>query len=100
MWKAAIYFIIINTMSLTMMYMDKYYAKTSKRRIRESRLISTALLGGSLGAFIGMKLFRHKTKHSKFKYGLPLMMALQFAVFIAFLLQSKGYSILDLFKVV
>lgn len=100
MWKVALFFIIINTLSLTMMYMDKYYAKHSKRRIRESRLISTALIGGSLGAFMGMKLFRHKTKHPKFKYGLPLMMILHLAIFLTLLMNSKGYDVLNLFKMI
>ena len=98
MWKLAFFFIIINTLSLTMMYMDKYYAKNSKRRISESKLMSVAILGGSLGSFMGMKLFRHKTKHSKFKYGLPAIMAFHFIIFLLFCFYLRGGDVLALFK--
>lgn len=99
MWKLAVFFIVVNALSLTMMYMDKYYARNSKRRISESRLISAALLGGSLGAFMGMKLFHHKTKHAKFKYGLPAIMAFHFIIFLLFCFHLRGGDVLALFKI-
>lgn len=100
MWKIAVFFILINTVSLTMMYMDKYYAKNSKRRIPESRLLSISFLGGSLGAFMGMELFRHKTKHPKFKYGIPIMMFFHLLLFLSASLYLKGVDILYLLEMV
>ncbi|OHW63235.1 hypothetical protein EUAN_00990 [Andreesenia angusta] len=99
MWKLAVFFIIINALSLTMMYMDKYYAKSSRRRIPESKLMTVAIFGGSLGAFMGMNLFRHKTKHPKFKYGLPAIMVLHFALFLLICLQLNGIDVSGFFKV-
>lgn len=77
MYFFAAFLVVVNTIALTAMYIDKCYAKRkSRKRISESRLISFALLGGSLGALIGMNLFRHKTKHIKFKFGLPTIFTL------------------------
>ena len=59
------------------MYIDKEKAKKHKWRISENTLIILALLGGSIGSFIGMNKFRHKTKHIKFKYGIPLIIIFQ-----------------------
>jgi len=70
---------------LGMMGADKRRARTGRRRISERRLLLAALLGGAAGGWIGMRLFRHKTKHRMFAYGLPLLtiahMALLAAVF-------------------
>lgn len=85
----AVYFIILNTISMTLMYMDKYYARTSRYRISESVLLWTSFLGGSLGGFLGMKLFKHKTRRPKFKLGLPLMILLHIFIFLFFLFKSK-----------
>ncbi|BAQ36386.1 hypothetical protein CBB2_3383 [Clostridium botulinum] len=41
-----------------------------------------ALLGGSIGSYVGMKIFRHKTKHSKFKYGIPFIILIQLCIFL------------------
>lgn len=59
------------------MYIDKEKAKKHKWRISENTLIILSLLGGSIGSFIGMNKFRHKTKHIKFKYGIPLIIIFQ-----------------------
>ena len=59
------------------MSIDKEKAKKHKWRISENTLIILALLGGSIGSFIGMNKFRHKTKHIKFKYGIPLIIIFQ-----------------------
>lgn len=71
-----IYLVLINVLSLWMFGIDKYRAKKKKWRIPELSLIMSAALGGGLGAFIGMKLFRHKTKHMKFTILIPLFMFL------------------------
>ena len=58
----------------------KWKAKKSKWRIRETALLGLAVLGGSIGALLGMKVWRHKTQHKKFKYGLPLILLAQIAL--------------------
>ncbi len=76
------YFILINLLGLLFMYIDKEKAKRSKWRIKESTLFPIAMLGGSIGAYIGMKTFRHKTKHAKFKYGIPIIILIQLLIFL------------------
>ncbi len=66
-----IYFIIINVSGFLSMGFDKYKAKHNLWRIPENTLLLLSFLGGSIGSFIGMKLFRHKTLHPQFKYGVP-----------------------------
>jgi uncharacterized membrane protein YsdA (DUF1294 family) len=56
--------------------MDKYKAKKNLWRIPEATLMGVAAIGGSLGAILGMRLFRHKTKHLKFGLGLPVLLVL------------------------
>lgn len=61
-----IYYISINIILFIMMGMDKSFAKKNKRRISEANLFLMSFLGGSLGGFMGMKFFHHKTKKSSF----------------------------------
>ena len=70
------YLIIINAFGLLIMLIDKHNAIHDLRRIPERSLLLVALIGGSLGCFLGMRLFRHKTLHLKFSIGLPLILAL------------------------
>jgi uncharacterized membrane protein YsdA (DUF1294 family) len=58
-------FILINLITFIVFGVDKYLAIVKKRRISEKRLLLLATLGGSLGAILGQKIFRHKTQ--KFK---------------------------------
>jgi uncharacterized membrane protein YsdA (DUF1294 family) len=60
--------------------LDKWKARRSKWRIRETSLLGLAVLGGSIGAMLGMKVWHHKTMHKKFKYGLPLILLIQIAL--------------------
>ena len=76
------YLIIINAVGFLLMLMDKRAAKKSAWRIPEARLMSIALSGGCLGIYGGMMLFRHKTKHPKFRIGVPLIMAAYILLFI------------------
>ena len=62
------------------MLIDKYKARKNLWRIPEATLISTALLGGSIGALIGMYTVRHKTRHIKFTVGIPLILLAQIAL--------------------
>ena len=72
-----IYLLTVNAVGLLFMLIDKYRAQNNQWRIRESTLIGIAVIGGSIGIFLGMRLFRHKTKHAKFYIGVPLILALQ-----------------------
>ena len=72
-----LYLILINAAAFLLMLIDKHRAKKNRWRIPERVLIGAALLGGSVGAIAGMELFRHKTKHIKFAFGLPAILAVQ-----------------------
>lgn len=72
-----IYLIAINIATFFVYGIDKWKAKRSRWRIPESTLLTLAVLGGSIGAFIGMRTCHHKTMHNKFKYGVPLIINLQ-----------------------
>ena len=69
--------VVINLISFALFGIDKYKAKHDLWRIPEKTLFLFAILGGSVGAFLGMKLFRHKTRHKRFSLGLPLIFVLQ-----------------------
>lgn len=72
-----IYLIAINIATFFVYGIDKWKARRSMWRIPESTLLTLAVLGGSIGAFIGMRTWHHKTMHNKFKYGVPLIINLQ-----------------------
>jgi uncharacterized membrane protein YsdA (DUF1294 family) len=80
-----VYLAVINVIGFAIMGIDKQKAKRGSYRISEKTLFFVALLGGSIGAKIGMELFRHKTHHKKFVYGIPAIIVLQLVVFIYFL---------------
>ncbi len=71
-----IYLLLVNLAAFAMMGMDKFRARRGLWRIPERTLLLTALVGGSLGAFLGMRLFRHKTRHRAFSIGIPGMLLL------------------------
>ena len=75
-----IYLAVINVVTFFMYGVDKWKAKKSKWRIRETALLGLAVLGGSLGAWIGIKIWHHKTQHKKFKYGIPAIIIIQLAI--------------------
>lgn len=72
--------IAVNLVSFALYGLDKVKAKRGLWRIRESTLLLVAALGGSLGALLGMELFRHKTKHWKFRILIPLFLLLHMAL--------------------
>jgi len=80
-WYAVIfYFIVINLLGLCLMGMDKSKARRHAWRISEKSLFLVSILGGSLGTWAGMYLFRHKTKHWYFRYGYPALAVLQIII--------------------
>ena len=72
----------INVVTFFAYGIDKWKAKHSKWRIPEATLLGLAVIGGSIGAWLGMKVWHHKTMHKKFKYGIPLILAAQIAIVI------------------
>ena len=74
------YLLAINAVAFIMYGIDKYKAKKAKWRISEATLLLLAVLGGSLGAWMGMKVWHHKTMHKKFKYGIPAILLIQIAL--------------------
>ena len=72
-----IYLVAINVITFFLYGLDKWKAKQSKWRIKEATLLGIAAIGGSIGAWLGMKVWRHKTQHTQFKYGVPLMLLAQ-----------------------
>lgn len=82
-----IYLTSINVATFITYGIDKMKAKRSKWRIREASLLLLAVLGGSIGALLGMKVWHHKTMHKKFKYGVPAILIVQIAI-IGYLLMK------------
>ena len=72
--------VVVNLFAFALYGIDKAKAKRGAWRIPEATLLLAAFLGGSLGALLGMELFRHKTKHAKFKILVPLFLILHIAL--------------------
>ena len=77
-----LYLILINLAAWGLMGADKYRARKHAWRIPERTLFAVALLGGSLGAILGMYLWHHKTKHWYFVIGMPLILVTQILVYV------------------
>ena len=80
-----VYLALINAIAFSLMLADKRRARKKQWRIPEATLMATALLGGSVGALLGMYTARHKTRHPKFTIGIPLILVLQLLAGIALL---------------
>lgn len=76
----AYYLLAINVVAFIMYGIDKYKTKKAKWRIPEATLLLLDVLGGSIGAWIGMKVWHHKTMHKKFKYAIPAILLIQIAL--------------------
>lgn len=74
------YLLAVNLLTFATYGIDKYKARHARWRVREASLLLLAAFGGSIGALLGMHLFRHKTQHKKFRYGVPLILLAQVAV--------------------
>lgn len=86
-WIILAYFIIVNIISFSLMGIDKKRARKAEYRISEKTLWTWAIIGGGTGAFIGMRHFRHKTKHFTFKWGLPVLMVFQIVLLITIIIR-------------
>lgn len=87
-WSILIYAAVMSLIAFAAFGIDKFKAKTNRWRISEKTLFSLALLGGGVGAYLGMKVFHHKTRHKQFAVGLPLIMVVQLVI-IGFLMWKK-----------
>ena len=74
--------IAINAVTFIFFGIDKWKAVHGKWRISEAMLLGLAVLGGSIGAWLGMMAWRHKTKHKMFQLGVPVIMIMQIALFV------------------
>ncbi len=79
-----LYLLIINACAFTLMLTDKRNAREKFWRIPEATLVAVAILGGSIGIWAGMYLFRHKTRHLKFTLGIPAIFLIQLAACFLF----------------
>lgn len=86
---ALLYLLAWSLLGLVLMGVDKRRAIRNKRRISEKNLFLISFFGGVAGSTAGMFLFRHKTRHWYFRYGLPALLLLQLG--LIFFLVSKGY---------
>ena len=78
-----IYFLLVNLLGFYAMYSDKLRSKKRAFRIPEATLFAIAIIGGCIGCIAGMYTFRHKTRHWRFVYGMPLILILQIIGIIA-----------------
>lgn len=70
----AVYLLAANVVAFVAFGIDKRKARKSRWRTPERTLMTTAAVGGALGAWLGMKAFHHKTLHRKFRYGVPALL--------------------------
>ena len=78
------YIVVINLVSFMMFGIDKYKARRGQWRISEATLLAMAAIGGSIGAWMGMKVWHHKTLHSKLRYGVPIILLVHIALMAYF----------------
>ena len=81
--------LILNVVTFFVYGIDKFKAKKSLWRIPESTLLILAALGGSVGAYLGMKVWHHKTLHKKFSLGVPAILLLHL-VLLAYIMSSSS----------
>lgn len=76
------YLCLVNVIGFFLMGLDKWKAKRQRWRVAEKTFFGVSVLGGSLGCWLGMYTFRHKTRHWQFVVGMPLILAAQVAVIL------------------
>lgn len=82
MKELCIALLLINVINFLTYGIDNWKAQHGKWRISEATLLILAILGGSIGAFAGMRIWHHKTQHLKFKYGVPAIFFVEFVLFL------------------
>ncbi len=76
------YIAAVSVLSVMICCTDKIAAKSGARRISEKTLFIISLLGGAIAMYVTMRIIRHKTRHTKFMLGLPIIILLQIAIFL------------------
>ena len=89
------YLLAVNIVTFLLYGIDKYKAKKNKWRISEATLLTMAAIGGSIGAWAGMRLWHHKTMHKMFKYGIPVIIIFQVALAVYLLINLKSATIIQ-----
>ena len=79
------YLLAVNVLTFIVYGVDKWKARSGRWRVPEATLMGLAALGGSVGAWMAMQLFRHKTQKKKFRYGVPALFVLQVAAALFYL---------------
>lgn len=75
--------IAVNLLSFALMGIDKHCARRGRRRVPERTLLLAAACFGGLGGVLGMRVFRHKTRHKRFRWSFPALLILQAALLAA-----------------
>jgi uncharacterized membrane protein YsdA (DUF1294 family) len=92
--EAVIYYlVIINIVTFLVYGIDKWKARKAMWRVREASLLMLAVLGGNIGAWLGMKVWHHKTQHKKFRYGIPAIIIIQLVIIGYFLYLQLNHKI-------
>ena len=78
----------VNVITFVVYGIDKLKAKKGKWRVPETTLLLLAIVGGSVGAWCGVKVWHHKTMYAKFKYGIPLIMAMQAGLLVCLMTKA------------
>ena len=78
----------VNVITFVVYGIDKLKAKKGKCRGSETTLLLLAIVGGSVGAWCGVKVWHHKTMYAKFKYGIPLIMAMQAGLLVCLMTKA------------
>ena len=84
----AVWILVFSVLLFVLMGADKAKARSGRWRISEKTLFILALLGGACGGWLGMLVFRHKTRHWYFAYGFPVLDMLQVALIV--FLRARG----------
>ena len=79
------YLLAVNVLTFIVSGVDKWKARRGRWPVPEASLLGLAALGGSVGAWLAMQLFRHKTQKKKFRYGVPVLFVLQVAAVVLFI---------------
>ena len=83
-----LFLVIMNLLTFAVFGIDKWKAKHDRLRVPERTLWLLTVLGGALGALIGMQVFRHKTQHRSFRWGVPVLLIVQIVVLIILIYQT------------
>ena len=91
LWIVLAYWAVMNLLGLWLCFLDKYKARKQSCRIPEKTLLGVCAIGGAVGLWAGMYLFRHKTKHLSFVLFVPLCSVIQIALLVWLFIQNWQY---------